>query len=209
MDGREVFGVGFREVLRGLTGMHHAIYPLVPPQGIYFESLVELAFKRTQRPFSWIESGGRNQPRHDLVVEGVRLSLKTETGEGTDANEVKITKLCTTEREPWTAGDLIQRVSAHLSRYDFILMLRAIWHLPVLSYQLLEIPVNLLRLVNTADLEPVGRRSGRKSLGADIRIEGERIFRVHFDASDGKCVISNLPVSRCVLLDSWDLQVQD
>jgi len=32
----------------------------------------------------------------------------------------------------------------HLSRYDLILMLRAIWTLPIVRYQLVEIPVELL-----------------------------------------------------------------
>lgn len=206
---QSTLGADFREVLRGLIAVHHSIYPLVPPQGIYFEALVERAFKRTRKPFSWIEPGGRNLPRHDLLVEGTRLSLKTETGRGTDPDQILITKLCTTEKEPWAAEDLIQRVVAHLSRYDFILMLRAIWRLPVIKYQLLEVPVDLLRLVKTASLMPVGRRKGRQSFGADILAAGQCVYHVHFDAADGKCQIRNLPVSSCVRIDEWEIQVTD
>ena len=140
------FGLDFQEALRGLIAVHHSIYPLAPPQGIYFEALVERAFRRTKKPFTWIEPTGRNQPKHDLLVEDIRISLKTETGCGTDPEKILITKLCTTEKEPWAAEDLIHRVVDHLERYDLILMLRAIWQLPIIKYQLLEIPIELLRL---------------------------------------------------------------
>ena len=206
---RTTCGLDFQQALRGGIAVHHSIYPRVPPQGIYFEALVEGAFKRTRKPFAWIRPTGRNQPRHDLEVEGVRLSLKTETGEGTHPRRIAITKLCTTEREPWTAEQLVQRVVEHLERYDMIIMLRAVWKLPLITYQLLEIPIDLLRLVRTAEPIGVGKRRGRKSLGADVLSGGEVAFHVHFDASDGKCQIRNLPVSRCTLIDTWDVLAQD
>lgn len=36
---------------------------------------------------------------------------------------------------------------------------------------------------------------------------GETLFRVHFDASDGKCSIRNLRVSDCEMLSKWDIRV--
>lgn len=90
-----------------------------------------------------------------------------------------------------------------------ILMLRAIWRLPLITYQLLEIPVDLLRLIRTAELVTVGRRAGRRSLGADVFSEGDVAFHVHFDAADGKCQIRNLSVNRCALIDTWEMLAQD
>ncbi len=95
-----VFVGDFPEAIRFFVSLHHQLYPIVPPQGIYFESLVENAFRRIKKPFTIIEAGGRNQPRHDLLVEDRKLSIKTETGYGTSPNHITITKLCTTEREP-------------------------------------------------------------------------------------------------------------
>ena len=195
--------------LRALINVHHSIYARVPPQGIYFEALVEKAFKTIKKPFTIIEGTKRNQPSHDLLVEDKKISLKTETGLGTDAKFISITKLCTTEREPWTPAVLIERVLEHLSRYDIILMLRAVWVPPLIHYQLLEIPVENLRLIQTADLQLVGRRKGRQSLGADVVRDGEPIFHVHFDGSDGKCQIRNLRVQDCLSLLTWDLLVSD
>jgi hypothetical protein len=174
MVATKVFGNDFLIASRALVNVHHSIYPNVPPQGIYFEALVEESFRRIKKPFTIIEAGGRNQPRHDLSVENTKLSIKTETGLGTHPTRISITKLCTTEREPW-ASVLARRVLEHLSRYDLILMLRAIWKEPLIHYQLVEIPVDLLKRIGAADIAPVGRRKGRQSLGGDVR-QGDKLF---------------------------------
>lgn len=204
-----IFSQDFVFQIRNLVRSHHVVYPDVPPQGIYFESLVEHAFRLIRLPYTPVKPTSRNQPTHDLLVAKHRISLKTETGAGTNPTEINITKLCTTEREPWNAETLIVRVMAHLSRYDIILMLRATWELPVIHYQLLEIPVEMLRLVEHASLEAAGWRPGRRSLGAAITQGEEVIFRVFFDASDGKCKIGSLGVGNCTMLGEWDLHVQD
>lgn len=195
--------------IKNLVRSHHSIYPHVPPQGIYFEALVEHAFRLTRTAFTPVKPTARNQPTHDLVVAKSRISLKTETGTSTHPDDIHITKLCTTEREPWTAKVLIGRVMEHLSRYDIIFMLRAIWELPVIHYQLLEIPIDILRLIKTAKPEPTGKRTGRKSLGADILKNEEVLFHIHFDGSDGKCSLRGLHVRDCVMLATWDLQIED
>jgi Type II site-specific deoxyribonuclease len=192
--------------LRGLIGVHQSIYPHTPPQGIYFESLVEEAFRRIKKPFDIVEAGGRNQPRHDLLVEDTRISLKSETGNNTRAEHITITKLCTTEREPWEAKVLIGRVMQHLSRYDVIMMFRTVWEAEAIHYQLVEIPVEKLKLISKVSVEPVGHRKGRQSLGADVLEGGEKVFRVHFDASDGKCSVRGLGIEHCLILEAWDVR---
>jgi hypothetical protein len=201
-----VFTPDFLVTIRGLIGIHQSIYPQTPPQGIYFEALVEEAFRRIKKPVTVIEPGGKNQPRHDLLVENTRISLKTETGDSTKPRQITITKLCTTEREPWEATALVQRVLDHLSRYDVILMFRAVWEPQVIHYQLVEIPVGTLRFIGTVTPEPVGHRRGRQSLGANVTELGSKIFRVHFDASDGKCSVRGLGLEHCVVLEAWDVR---
>jgi len=85
-----------------------------------------------------------------------------------------------------------------------MLMLRAIWSQEAIHYQLVDIPLDLLRLIESAELSPVGRRQGRRSLGGDIFVDEEVVFHVHFDGSDGKCQVRNLLVSRCRVLGQWD-----
>lgn len=207
MTKEEIFTQQFLITLEGLVRAHHSIYDEVPPQGIYFEHLVEKAFRLNRIPFTWIQPTTRNVPRHDLEVGDKRFSLKTETGENTNPNFITITKLLTTETGPWEPQALIRHAMLHLARYDYILMLRAIWERPVIHYQVVDIPIALLRLIEGAELEIVGRRDGRRSFGADIYQEGRKIFRVMFDGADGKCSIRRLPVSECQLLRTWDLQI--
>jgi hypothetical protein len=187
-----------------LWTLHHSIYPTVPPQGIYFEALVERTFRAIHKPLTVIRAGGVNQPRYDIEFEGYRISLKTETGLGTKRHSINITKLCTTGRDPWEAETLKTRALEHLSRYEIILMLRAIWEPQTMRYQLVDIPVELLRLLAGCEPAPVGRRVTRRSLGADVVRDGETLFRVHFDGSDGKCQIRNLRMRDCTLLLEWE-----
>ncbi|HKR61528.1 MAG TPA: hypothetical protein VJS64_17710 [Pyrinomonadaceae bacterium] len=203
-----LFDEAFLIAIKTLVNVHHSIYPFVPPQGIYFESLVEQAFNRALKPYTVIEGSGRNLAGHDLLVEDKKISLKTETGRGTNLDSISITKLCTTEREPWDVQTLIGRVLFHLSRYDIILMLRAIWQLPLVHYQLLEIPIDDLKLIESAEFAGVGKRKGRQSLGANVILNERVLFRVHFDGSDGKCSIRNLKVTNCVMLQEWDTKIQ-
>ena len=85
----------------------------------------------------------------------------------------------------------------------------AIWEKPVIHYQLLDIPVDLLRLIEGANLIPVGKLTERQSLGADVYRGKTKVFHVHFDGSDGKCQISRLAVADCERLLTWDIQTGD
>lgn len=204
-----VFQPDFLIAIRALVNVHHSIYPQLPPQGNYFEALVEEAFRWIKKPFTPVGRTGGNLAGPDLIVEDCKVSLKTETGLGTHPELVSITKLCTTERDPWEAKSLIERALAHLSKYDMILMLRAIWARPLIHYQLLEIPVDTLKTIGSAALQPVGRRATRRSLGADVGRRGRKLFHVHFDGSDGKCQIGRLHIRDCVMLLEWDVAVSE
>lgn len=199
-----LFNQQFLTTLRSLIELHHSIYPNHPPQGAFFEALVEQAFKRSGIPSNQVMLSTANTPQHDLLVGATKISLKTETGEGTKLNLVNITKLCTTETGPWNSDSLIGHALGHLSRYDHILMLRAIRQQGLIHYQLLEIPLDLLKLMANFTVEPVGKREGRKSMATDVYYGHEKVFRVHFDGADGKCQIHRLPTSYCHLLLEWD-----
>ncbi len=102
---------------------------------------------------------------------------------------------------------LLRRAMDHLARYNMILMFRAVWEAQALRYQLVEIPVEILRRLKAVRLETVGRRRGRQSLAADVTRQGERVFRVHFDASDGKCSVRNLGIQHGVMLEEWEVRL--
>ncbi len=144
-----------------------------------------------------------NSPWHDLLVGGIKLSIKSETGKSTRVGTISITKLCTTETGEWTTESLVQHTLAHLARHDRMLMLRAIWRDRAFDYQLLDIPLVLLGKMKAARFSEVGNRKGRRSLAAEIFDAEARIFRVHFDGADGKCQVHGLLVDRCKMLREW------
>jgi hypothetical protein len=195
----KLFRSDFIERLRDWIATHHKVYPRLPPQGIYFESLVERAFLHSGWEREKIVLENPNSPRADIKVGDTRLSLKTETGKGL----VSITKLCTTETGEWSSRALIDHAVAHLSRYEGILMLRAIWGSEDIDYQLIDVPVSLLERMRGCEALPVGRREGRKSLAFDVKEGDEVMFHVHFDGADGKCQVQRLRIDRCIMLSEW------
>ena len=200
-----LFTARFVEALRALVERHHSIYPRIPPQGIFFESLVERAFLAVGWPRNQVIPTAPNSPSHDLTVGATKISVKSETGLGTKPTRISITKLCTTETGEWTSEALIRHALNHLARYDYILMLRAMLSPGVAyHYQLLDVPLDLLRRIDGLTAQPVGTRPGRRSLGMDVPGDGGVSFHVHFDGADGKCQIQRLQVERCRMLLEWD-----
>lgn len=199
-----LFDDAFLSALRKLIDRHHSLYPVVPPQGIFFEYLAKQAFRKSGWPGDQVILTTPNSPMHDLKVGAIRLSLKTETGKITLKNSISITKLCTTETGTWDSPSLIAHALKHIDRYDHILMLRAIWVNAHIHYQLVDIPLAVLRLIAGFTVAPVGKRVGRKSLAVDVLEDGKRIFHIHFDGADGKCQIRGLTIGRCTLLLEWD-----
>src|SRR5438552_1380305 len=112
-DDGVLFDQIFLDKLKHWIGTHHTIYPALPPQGIYFESLVERAFLHSGWPRDQVALENPNSPKADIRVGSTRLSLKTETGRGTRLDRISITKLCTTETGDWSSDALIKHALAH------------------------------------------------------------------------------------------------
>jgi hypothetical protein len=200
----ELFGENFLANVQSLVQRHHTIYPRLPPQGVFFEAIVEQAFRLSGWPTIEVVSMTPNSPSHDLLIGTTRLSIKSETGKATKRTKINITKLCTTETGEWTQEALVNHAVAHIDRHDRMLMLRAIWKHGEIDYQLVEIPLDLLKLMRHAQFSGVGIRPGRRSVAGDIMLEGDRVFRVHFDGADGKCQIHRLLIKYCRILREWN-----
>jgi hypothetical protein len=200
----ELLGETFLANVQTLVQMHHTIYPRLPPQGVFFEALVEQAFRLSGWPANEVVPTNSNSPRYDLLIGTTRLSIKSETGKATKPTKISITKLCTTETGEWTPRALVNHAVAHIDRHDRMLMLRAIWKPSEFDYQLVEIPLELLKRMRNAQFSRVGVRAGRGSVGGDVMVESERVFHVHFDGADGKCQIRGLLMRHCTTLREWN-----
>ena len=87
----ELFTDKFIGALQTWIHTHHTVYPKLPPQGIYFESLVERAFLHSGWARNVVVLENPNSPRADIKIGDTRLSLKTETGRVTRKNSIAIT----------------------------------------------------------------------------------------------------------------------
>jgi hypothetical protein len=203
----ELFGETFLANVQSLVQRHHTIYPRLPPQGAFFESIVEQAFRLSGWPTIEVAPTTPNSPWHDLLIGTTRLSIKSETGKATKRTKINITKLCTTETSEWTPEALVKHAVAHIDRHDRMLMLRAIWKVNEIDYQLVEIPLDLLKRMRDAQFSGVGIRPGRRSVAGDVMLESERVFRVHFDGADGKCQVHRLLIQYCMILREWNQSI--
>ncbi len=199
-----LFNRKFLAQFKALMDLHHSLYTRIPPPGPYFESLVEQTFRRSGWPADGILLSTAGAPPHDLRVGEVRLALRTEIGIGTNPELITLARLCMVETSVWDSPTVIQHALDYLARYNGLLMLRAIWGPQRLHYQLLEIPLELLKRMTEVTLLPVGKRVAQPSLAADVFEGEEKMFRVQFDGADGKCQIQRLRVSRCRLLLAWE-----
>lgn len=81
MDGEHpLFTTRFVETLRSLVERHHSIYPRIPPQGIFFESLVERAFLAVGWPRNQVIPTAPNSPSHDLTVGAAKYPSRRKPG---------------------------------------------------------------------------------------------------------------------------------
>lgn len=174
-------------------------------------------------------------PGEDVVVDKIKFSLKTEaSAKLTPRKSITISKLMEAR---WIrdcggpedfAKQTIQRVVAHLGKYERILMLRAydilppavsqavpvrqgsspiqeqVTILPKIRYDLYEIPLNILVLVEglkTSDFKPKTRNGG--SSAKVFTEDGKHAFTITLDGSVEKVRISSLGTRFCYLHGCW------
>lgn len=141
----------------------------------------------------------------DVIVDGIRFSLKTEAARGIKTEQITISKF--TEAR-WIqqqnnlkqlAEEAAKRIPAHLDQYDRILMLRVREMAGAqLHYEIVEIPTHLLqriKILTEADFTP---RTSQGGSSAKVTIEGRPAFALRLDGSDGKITISGLQMEFCV-----------
>jgi len=77
---KELFDAKFIKTLKELIATHHTLSTRIPPQGIFFESLVERSFLKAGWPRKDVVLENPNSPKADIKIKDTWLSLKTETG---------------------------------------------------------------------------------------------------------------------------------
>ncbi|RIK08229.1 MAG: hypothetical protein DCC49_09200 [Acidobacteria bacterium] len=152
-------------------------------------------------------------PGADVLVDGVKYSLKTEGAQGISSLTVTISKLmeaawirdCVTGED--FAREASRRIAEHLGSYDRILVLRSFAEIGGdVRYDLVEIPVAVLlnvRGLSAADFKP---RSGRGSTSAVVVLDGAAAFTLTLDGSVEKVTIRNLRLDLCQVHGTWRIR---
>lgn len=178
-----------------------------------FESTLRLAFEDCGHAVSVPTE--QTHAGHDLTIDGVRLSLKTEASQNIQPRLLRISKLM---EAAWSkdftsvddAAAAVGRVLDHLSGYERILVLRAFSEPAAISYELVEIPHGLLASMGTLtarDFSPLTANGSTKAVVGPDRPGGRRRadihFRLIFDGSANKVSIKSLRRDLCIVHARW------
>lgn len=149
-------------------------------------------------------------PAEDINVNGTSFSLKTQADSGIKPGAIYIQKLMEARwiRDYPTSEALAeaarQRIGAHLSQYQRMLVLRAFdLQQQGYRYQLVEVPLDVLRLMSRLPNSAFSEKNKYGSSGANVSDLRGIAFRILLDGSVEKVRIFNLRIDRCVVHADW------
>lgn len=146
----------------------------------------------------------------DVIVDGIRFSLKTEAARRQSRNGIQIQKLMEAR---WVrdvhspeeiAAAATSLIPAHLANYERIVVLRGLPRRDDVLYTLVEVPKDLLLLIRGLTARDFSEKNAARSSGADVYDHsGTKVFRILLDGSVEKVRIFSLQLSACVVRARW------
>ena len=154
----------------------------------------------------------KGNPGHDITVEGVPCSLKTQADANIKADKLHISKFMELGKGKWSARikdleGLRNQFFEHMTSYDRIFSLRCLskdpkcWH-----YELVEIPKLLLEEAIDGKLSIKSQSKQSPKPGyCDVRVRrGELKYQLYFDGgTERKLQIKNLRKDLCTVHATW------
>lgn len=159
----------------------------------------------------------RTNRGHDITVEGVTCSLKTQADKGIKENEIYISKFMELGKGRWSAsvGDLRglrDQFLKHMESYDRIFTLRCLSNDPKRwRYELVEIPKTLLQEANDGKLSVCreSKQSPKPGYCTVKNAAGDIKFQLYFDAgSERKLQIKHLQKNLCTVHAQWEFATE-
>lgn len=151
-------------------------------------------------------------PGADLIVDGTKVSLKTEASKNIRDTKITISKFMEArwirDQDAQSLAQLSSnRLREHLAGYDRIMMLRAFdIARNQVKYDLVEIPHNLLSLATQLKPNDITLNQGRSGGGSALVLQNtQNAFTLKFDGSVEKITIANLPVEFCTIHATWSI----
>jgi len=153
---------------------------------------------------------GKGNPGHDITINKVAISLKSQADKKIKRTRIWISKFHELGKGAWTdepaqLEGLRDQFLEHLTHYERIFTLRCFGRAPHWEYELVEIPKTILALAATGTLKmKVESTQSAKPGYCYVDVAGKRLFSLYFDGgSERKLQIQNLLVSACVRHAEW------
>lgn len=174
-----------------------------------FEYALERIMNRCGMPATLANKGN---PGHDITLQGIPYSLKTQADKGIKVGFLHISKFMEMGKGAWLVEEdlrgLRDRFFVHMEAYDRILQLRRLVNTPALQrYELVEVPKVLLAKAQDAECRLVEKSTQNPKPGRCIVMEnGVRLFELYFDGgTERKLQIRSIDKKKCIVHAEWDI----
>ncbi|CAG4884067.1 Type-2 restriction enzyme SmaI [Georgfuchsia toluolica] len=174
-----------------------------------FEYAFEKALQLSNIPAQLADSA--TNPGHDLLVRGVRVSLKTEAAKNIKENTIHVSKWLEMGKGAWDPKNIqLPRFLEHLGGYDRILTLRCLLQTGThYWYELVEIPKSLMLEAATGTMEPA-KKTRQETVPWYCRVfddTGREKYCLYFDAgSERKLQVKGLRKNLCKVHATWKFE---
>lgn len=193
----------------------HHVFSSQPFTKDRFEYILNDILLRRKRKSELAKKGNRG---HDITIDGVKFSLKTQADKAITENEIWISKFMEMGKGEWTdkpeqlAGlrDLFLR---HMKQYDRILTLRCIKKQNPWKYELVEIPKSLLLKAKDGTfkmkLDSIQTPKPGYCYVKDPKTN-ETMFSLYFDGGrESKLQVIDLQKKYCAVHTVWEFPIED
>lgn len=167
-----------------------------------FEKALQLSGKHAT-----LASSATN-PGYDLIVNGLRISLKTEAARNVKEHSIHVSKWLEMGKGLWDPPNIqLPRFINHLSGYDRILTLRCLQQTGAQYwYELVEIPHAIMLEAATGTMEKAAKTK-QESFPWYCRVSDGKNgnkYSLYFDAgTERKLQVKNLLKTHCIVHATW------
>jgi type II restriction enzyme len=191
--------------------IHHS-FSVEPFSKDKFEYVLEQTLNINSTKAALALKGNRG---HDITINGVQFSLKTQADRGIKEHMIWISKFMELGKGQWGDNpkdleELRDSFIEHMKNYERILTLRTLKKSPRWHYELVEIPKELLQEACNGKLEMMMSSVQMPKPGYCYVTDaiGNTKFQLYFDGgSERKLQVKNLLKKYCIVHATWEFTI--
>jgi len=173
-----------------------------------FEFALERSLSRAGIQAELVEN--RTNRGHDITINGIPVSLKTQADANIRVNSLHISKFMELGKGQWELPLLRDMFLAHMRSYDRIFQFRCLLPGPISHlYELVEIPKRLLMEGANAQLvtQTRSRQTPQPGYGYVYDTEGKLKYALYFEGgTERKLQIKSIRKDLCIVHATWKFE---